>query len=68
MKSLKNFGRRFFRNEDGLETIEMVIILVVLVTLAFAFRRTLFNWYNTYIGQSTNPGAGLGPASPAEAN
>lgn len=64
MKKLVAQIAAFFRDEDGLETIEMVIILIVLVSVAFAFRRTLLNWYNHYIMQSTNPDLGVTPVSP----
>ncbi len=46
---MKKFMVRFFKDESGLETVEMVIILVVLVGIAFAFRKTLVNWYNGFI-------------------
>lgn len=39
----------FLRDEDGLETVEMVILLVVLVSIAFAFRKTVVNWFNGFI-------------------
>ncbi len=45
---MKDFVRGFVKDEDGMETIEMVIILVVLVALAFAFRKTLLNWFDAF--------------------
>lgn len=39
----------FLRDEEGLETVEMVIILVVIVSIAFAFRKTLTNWFNGFV-------------------
>jgi multisubunit Na+/H+ antiporter MnhB subunit len=68
MERLKDKTVAFLRKEDGLETIEVVIILVVLVTLAFALRRTLFNWYNTYIVEQTHPETGTLPSSPTSAH
>ena len=44
--------RRFYQDEEGMQTIEMVIILVVLVSLALAFRKTLIRWFNDLIGQT----------------
>lgn len=46
----------FFREEEGMETVEMVIILVVLVGIAFAFRKTLTNWYNGFLADAQNQG------------
>ncbi len=43
----------FFQEEDGIQTLERVIILVVLVSIAFAFKRTLLSWYNELMTQST---------------
>lgn len=55
----------FFKDEEGLETIEMVIILVVLVGIAFAFRKTLLNWYTKFITESVStPSVGV-PVSPS---
>lgn len=44
----------FLRDEEGLETIEMVIILVVIVGLAFSFRNTLITWYDGFIADAQN--------------
>jgi len=46
---VQQFITGFIKDEDGLETIEVVIILVVIVSIAFAFRKTLTNWYNGFI-------------------
>ena len=36
-----NFLKRFFREEDGMETIEVVVIIAVLVTIALVFRNSI---------------------------
>ena len=54
----------FLKDEDGLETVEMVIILVVIVGIAFAFRKTLMTWYNGFINDSQSQTKGFG--TPAE--
>ncbi len=46
---MRSFLSGFWRDESGLETVEMVILLVVLVSIAFAFRKTLVNWFNGFI-------------------
>jgi Flp pilus assembly pilin Flp len=50
----------FIKDEDGLETVEMVIILVVIVGLAFAFRKTLMTWYNGFIKDTQSQAKGFG--------
>lgn len=38
------------KGDRGIETIEVVIILVILVALGFAFRNVITGWYNHLIG------------------
>lgn len=42
----------FIRDEDGMQTVEMVIILVVLVGIAIVFRDQLIKWFNALLGQA----------------
>lgn len=58
MKRLAEFIKGFFYEEDGIQTIEMVIILVVLVSIAFVFRKTIVQWYNELIGEAQRPDLG----------
>jgi Flp pilus assembly pilin Flp len=43
---MKLFGaaRRFWEEEDGLGTLEILLIVAVLVILAIAFRKWLMKW------------------------
>lgn len=50
----------FIKDEDGLETVEMVIVLVVIVGIAFAFRKTLITWYNGFINDSQSQAKDFG--------
>lgn len=64
---MKDILVNFLKDEEGMETIEMVIILVVLVGIAFAFRKTLLNWYTKFVTEavSTQPvGIPVSPAAP----
>lgn len=36
-----NFLKRFLCEEDGMETIEVVVIIAVLVTIALVFRKSI---------------------------
>jgi hypothetical protein len=38
--------RSILKGDRGIETIEVVIILVILVALGFAFRNIITGWYN----------------------
>ena len=42
--------RALLLEERGIETIEVVIIIVVMVALGFAFRNVLTGWYNHLVG------------------
>lgn len=66
---MKNILINFWNDEDGMQTIEMVIILVVLVGIAFAFRKTLLNWYTKFVTESisTQPvGVPVAPSAPGK--
>lgn len=45
-----NFLKRFLGEEDGMETIEVVVIIAVLVTIALVFRKAITG----YVGQLTD--------------
>lgn len=45
MESLK----RFWQEEEGLGTIEIIIIIVVLLAMAIAFRNTIIKLFNNLI-------------------
>ena len=45
-KKIMKKVKKFFTEERGIETIEVVIILVIIVALGFAFRNVITDWYN----------------------
>jgi len=49
-ESVKRNFKSILRGDRGIETIEVVIILVILVALGFAFRNVITGWYNHLIG------------------
>ncbi|KAF0092313.1 MAG: hypothetical protein FD141_497 [Fusobacteria bacterium] len=63
-KSIQKKFKLIIKGDRGIETIEVVIILVILVALGFAFRNVITGWYNHLIngidGQIMN-GAGEVP-------
>lgn len=46
--------KRFIREEDGLGTVEMVIIVAVLVGVALIFREALFGFVDELVGKIFN--------------
>lgn len=64
---MKELIVQFFKDEEGLETIEMVILLVVIVGIAFAFRSTLTKWFNGFLTEATNQNSGFDAPKTGEA-
>ncbi|MFZ5597778.1 MAG: Flp1 family type IVb pilin [Bacillota bacterium] len=52
---MKEFLLGFLKDDDGMTTLEMIIIVVVLVGLAVAFRKQLVDWYNAILDKTPNP-------------
>ncbi|WP_040949231.1 Flp1 family type IVb pilin [Gorillibacterium massiliense] len=46
LANVKNGWIRFYRDEDGIGTLELLLILAVLVLIAIAFRKWIFKWVN----------------------
>jgi Flp pilus assembly pilin Flp len=45
-----NLFKNFLREEEGLGTVEIVLILVVLVSIALMFRNTITDFVKTTLG------------------
>lgn len=41
---MANLVKRFLKEEEGMGTVEMVIIIAVLVTIAIIFRKAIVDW------------------------
>ena len=50
---VENKIRDFFKNEDGLGTVEMILILVVLIALVMIFKTQLTSLVNTIFQKIT---------------
>jgi Flp pilus assembly pilin Flp len=46
MLNVKRVWTRFWREEDGLGTLEILLILAVLVVIAVVFRKWIISWVN----------------------
>ncbi|MUK87031.1 hypothetical protein GMD78_01265 [Ornithinibacillus sp. L9] len=50
MGKLKDFMSRFWNDEEGLQTLEILLIIAVVVFIALLFRETIIGWVNKLIG------------------
>lgn len=60
---MKELWTRFWTEEDGLGTVEIVVIIAVLITIALIFRRTIVqyveNMTDTLFGKDGNDGKNI---------
>lgn len=54
MKQMGNSVRRFIQEEDGIGTVEMILILVVLIGLVIIFKSQLTTLVNNIFSQITS--------------
>lgn len=52
MKEIGKWSRNFWNEEDGLGTLEILLILAVLVAIAIVFRKWIISWVNTLFENS----------------
>ena len=45
--NMKYWWKRFWKEEDGIGTVEMILILVVLISLVIVFKKQLTSLVNT---------------------
>ncbi|TBL80245.1 Flp1 family type IVb pilin [Paenibacillus thalictri] len=65
MKMLVQFGRKLWKDEDGLGTLEILLIVAVLVIIAIMFRKWIIHYIEELFGQSNNELKDAGKASEA---
>lgn len=46
MNIIWNRALRFWKDEEGLGTLEMLLILAIIVVIAIAFRKWIISWVN----------------------
>ncbi|CDO01796.1 hypothetical protein BN988_00242 [Oceanobacillus picturae] len=44
MKKFKNVCKKFWKDEDGLQTLEIMLIIAVIVVIALLFRDNITDW------------------------
>lgn len=58
-----NLVKSFLREEDGVQVVEIVVILAVLVTVALIFRKAIVGWVQSTLGgifEGASEGAAVG--------
>jgi Flp pilus assembly pilin Flp len=53
MKKLVELWNVFMKEEDGIGTLEMLLIIAVILVVAIAFRKWILNWAD-HLFQNTN--------------
>lgn len=51
MQKIKNGIKKFWNDEEGLGTLEIILIAAVLVAVALLFRDKIMGWVNTLLDQ-----------------
>ena len=51
---MKNLMARFWHEEEGFGTVELVILIGVLVAVALIFRKAIIGFVNTLMGKTFN--------------
>ncbi len=49
---LRTWFKRFWKDEEGLGTLEILLIVAVLVAIAIVFRKWIVSWFQKLIGDA----------------
>ncbi|HEU5140383.1 MAG TPA: Flp1 family type IVb pilin [Bacillales bacterium] len=49
MKAIMSWGKKFWKDEEGLQTLEMMLIIAVIVVIALLFRERIMEWINSLL-------------------
>jgi hypothetical protein len=52
MKRIQMGLKKLWQEEDGLGTLEILLIVAVLVAIAIIFRKWIVHWFNDLIGKA----------------
>ncbi|MBU7318723.1 Flp1 family type IVb pilin [Paenibacillus oleatilyticus] len=53
MEALKTAWQRFWKEEDGLGTLEILLIIAVLLIIAIAFRKWITKWMESLFNDAS---------------
>lgn len=54
MRNMMEGFKSFWREEDGLGTLEILLIVAVLVAIAIIFRKWIVSWFQKLIGDANS--------------
>ncbi len=63
MKWMWTWWKRFFRNEDGFGTLELVLLVCVLIGLALLFKDTIVEFVTNMLGKISSQGSSFDPGA-----
>lgn len=49
MSNLKSFFKGFWKEEEGLQTLEILLIIAVIVVIALSFREQITTWVQNLV-------------------
>lgn len=49
MSNLKSFFKGFWKEEEGLQTLEILLIIAVIVVIALSFREQITSWVENLV-------------------
>lgn len=49
MNVMTNWMKKFWKDEEGLQTLEIMLIIAVIVVIALAFRKQVMAWVDSLI-------------------
>lgn len=49
MSNFKNFFKGFWKDEEGLQTLEILLIIAVIVVIALSFRQQITSWVENLV-------------------
>jgi Flp pilus assembly pilin Flp len=67
MNKVRAMLKKLWQDEDGLGTLEILLIVAVLVAIAIIFRKWIVNWFNQLIGNANTDlnGSTVRPCDPS---
>ncbi|MEC0270164.1 Flp1 family type IVb pilin [Paenibacillus anseongense] len=54
MRNMREGLKSFWKEEDGLGTLEILLIVAVLVAIAIIFRKWIVSWFQKLIGDANS--------------
>jgi hypothetical protein len=67
MNNIQDILKKLWQDEDGLGTLEILLIVAVLVAIAIIFRKWIVHWFNQLVGSANTDlnGSTVTPCDPS---